>query len=109
MIGEGFVTRRRNLVFFFCFCLGLWVVEIGKGVGEEEESRWCFFSNRCKRVLCVFQDRLELPHDVLGSHDTLRHGLPALKNEALPMHPVEVIQNTVGSIRLFFIFLNCFF
>ncbi len=85
------------------------MLEIVKGVGEEEESGWCFISNKCKRVLCVFQDRLELPHDVLGSHDTLRHGLPALKNEALPMHPVEVIQNTVGSIRLFFIFLNCFF
>jgi proteasome maturation protein len=75
------------------------MLEIGKGVGEEEESRWCFFSNKCKRVLWVFQDRLELPHDVLGSHDTLRHGLPALKNEALPMHPVEVIQNTTSKYQ----------
>ncbi|EFJ30721.1 hypothetical protein SELMODRAFT_169783 [Selaginella moellendorffii] len=31
----------------------------------------------------------ELPHDVLGHHDTLRHGLPALKSDALPLHPVQ--------------------
>lgn len=37
-----------------------------------------------------------MPHDVVGSHDTLRHGLPAFKNDVLPVHPVEVIQRTVS-------------
>lgn len=42
-----------------------------------------------------FQDGIQLPHDVLGSHDSLRHGLPAFKNDMLPVHPVEIIQRTV--------------
>ena len=46
----------------------------------------------------MLQEGLELPHDVVGSHDILRHGLPAFKNDALPVHPVEVIQRTVCSV-----------
>ncbi|KAL2614021.1 hypothetical protein R1flu_025713 [Riccia fluitans] len=33
-----------------------------------------------------------LPHDVLGAHDTLRYGLPAFKSDAVPDHPVQIIQ-----------------
>ena len=44
---------------------------------------------------------MQLPHDLVGSHDTLRHGLPAFKSDVLPVHPVEVIQRTVSfSLRL---------
>ncbi|CAM6095040.1 unnamed protein product [Calypogeia fissa] len=35
-----------------------------------------------------------LPHDVMGAHDTLRFGLPTLKADALPAHPAEIIQET---------------
>lgn len=46
-----------------------------------------------------FQDGIQLPHDVLGSHDSLRHGLPAFKNDMLPVHPVEIIQRTSKSMQ----------
>lgn len=44
-------------------------------------------------------DGIQLPHDVLGSHDSLRHGLPAFKNDMLPVHPVEIIQRTSKSMQ----------
>lgn len=47
-------------------------------------------------MFCGTQEGIQLPHDVVGSHDTLRHGLPAFKNDVLPVHPVEVIQRTVS-------------
>lgn len=49
--------------------------------------------------MCVLQEGLELPHDVVGSHDILRHGLPAFKNDALPVHSVEVIQRTAKTYQ----------
>ncbi|KAG0605260.1 hypothetical protein M758_9G043800, partial [Ceratodon purpureus] len=45
------------------------------------------------------QEGIQLPHDVVGSHDTLRHGLPAFKNDVLPVHPVEVIQRTSRALQ----------
>jgi hypothetical protein len=36
----------------------------------------------------------ELPF-LSAPHDNLRHGLPALKADALPSHPVEAIQRNV--------------
>ena len=36
----------------------------------------------------------ELPF-LSAPHDNLRHGLPALKADALPTHPVEAIQRNV--------------
>lgn len=50
--------------------------------------------------LFVFQEGIQLEHDVVGSHDTLRHGLPNFKNDVLPVHPVEVIQRTVSFSHL---------
>ena len=40
----------------------------------------------------------ELPF-LSAPHDNLRHGLPALKADALPSHPVEAIQRNVRPRR----------
>jgi hypothetical protein len=50
-------------------------------------------------VMSLQDDRSQLPVQRVP-HDTLRHGLSALKDEAELSHPVEAIQAHVGSLQM---------